>query len=90
MQMFHDELNSQIQQGLVRPVPPGAVTPFISGVVTMPKDSISGGVRITVEYRELNKWLVGTIVPSKTPFEAVRSIPSCTSSLCLTASKDTT
>jgi hypothetical protein len=56
-------------------VPPGAVTPFISGVVTIPKDSISGGVRITVDYRELNKWLVGTIFPNKTPFEAVRSIP---------------
>ena len=76
MEMFHDELMSQVEQGLVRPVPPGAVTPFISGVVTMPKDSVSGGVRITVDYRELNKWLVGTIFPNKTPFEAVRSIPS--------------
>ena len=76
MQMFHDELTSQIEQGLVRPVPPGAVTPFISGVVTMPKDSVSGGVRITVDFRELNKWLVGTIFPNNTPFEAVRSIPT--------------
>ena len=76
MQMFKDELMSQVEQGLVRPVPPGAVTPFISGVVTMPKDSVSGGVRITVDYRELNKWLVGTIFPNKTPFEAVRSIPT--------------
>ena len=75
MQMFHDELMNQVEQGLVRPVPPGAVTPFISGVVTMPKDSVSGGVRITVDFRELNKWLVGTIFPNKTPFEAVRSIP---------------
>nr|CAH0110712.1 unnamed protein product [Daphnia galeata] len=48
IQMFKDELMSQVDQGLVRPVPPGAVTPFISGVVTMPKDSISGSVRITI------------------------------------------
>ena len=41
----------------------------------MPKDSISGGVRITVDYRELNKRLVGTIFPNKTPFETVWSIP---------------
>jgi hypothetical protein len=40
----------------------------------MPKDSVSGGVRITVDYREL-KWLAGTIFPNKTPFEAVWSIP---------------
>ena len=53
MEMFKDELMSQAEQGLIRPVPPGAVTPFISGVVTMPKDSVSGGVRITVDYREL-------------------------------------
>ena len=76
IQMFKDELMSQVEQGLVRPVPPEAITPFISGVVTMPKDSVSGGVRITVDYRELNKWLVGTIFPNKTPFEAVRSIPT--------------
>jgi hypothetical protein len=73
--MFKNKLMSQVDQGLVRPVPPGAVTPFISGVVTLPKDSVSGGVRITVDYRELNKRLVGTIFPNKTPFEAVRSIP---------------
>ena len=76
IEMFKEELMSQVEQGLVRPVPPAAITPFISGVVTMPKDSVSGGVRITVDYRELNKWLVGTIFPNKTPFEAVRSIPT--------------
>lgn len=76
MQMFHDELMSQVEQGLVRAVQPGAITPFISGVVTLPKESVSGGVRITVDFRELNKWLVGTIFPNKTPFEAVRSIPT--------------
>jgi hypothetical protein len=75
IQMFKDELMSQVEQGLVHPVPPGALTPFISGVSTMPKDSISGDIRITVDYRELNKWLVGTIFPNKTSFEAVRSIP---------------
>jgi hypothetical protein len=73
--MFKNELMSQVDQGLVRPVPPRAVTPFISGVVTLPKDSVSGGVRITFDYRELNKWLVDTIFQNKTPFEAVRSIP---------------
>jgi hypothetical protein len=41
MQMFHDELMSQVEQGIVRAVPPGAITPFISGVVTMPKDLVS-------------------------------------------------
>lgn len=76
MQMFHDELMSQVEQGLVRAVQPGAITPFISGVVTLPKESVSGGVRITFDFRELNKWLVGTIFPNKTPFEAVRSIPT--------------
>ena len=44
MEMFKLELEKQVQQGLIRPVPPGAVTPFISGAVTMAKDSISGGV----------------------------------------------
>jgi hypothetical protein len=29
-----------------------------------------------VDFRELHKWLVGTIFPNKTPFEAVRSIPT--------------
>ena len=67
IQMFKDELMGQVEQGLVRPVPAGAVTPFISGVVTMPKDSVSGGVRIKVDFRELNKWLVGTIFPKKRP-----------------------
>ena len=66
IQMFKDELMSQVEQGFVHPVPPGAVT--------MPKDSVSGS-RITVDYRELNKWLVGTIFSNKTPFEAVQSIP---------------
>ena len=47
-----------MKEGLVRAVPPEAITPFISGVVIMPKDSVSGGVRITVDFRELNKWLV--------------------------------
>nr|CAH0098280.1 unnamed protein product [Daphnia galeata] len=70
MQLFHDELMSQVEQGLVRSVPPGAITPFISGIVTMPKDSVSGGVHITVDFRELNKWLVGNVFPNKTPFEA--------------------
>ena len=73
---FKDELMGQVEQGLVRPVAPGAVTPFISGVVTMPKDSVPGGVRITVDFRELNKWLVGTIFTNKTPFEAVQFIPT--------------
>lgn len=37
MQMFHDELMSQVEQGLIRAVQPGTITPFISGVVTLRK-----------------------------------------------------
>ena len=70
------DVSRQVEEGLVRAVPPEAITPFISGVVIMPKDSVSGGVRITVDFRELNKWLVGNVFPNKTPFEAVRSIPT--------------
>jgi hypothetical protein len=71
MQMFHDELMSQVEQGLIRAVQPGTITPFISGVVTLRKESVSGGVRITVDFQELNKWFLGTIFSNKTPFEAV-------------------
>ena len=76
MEMFKLEIEKQVQQGLIRPVPPEAVTPFISGTVTMAKDSVSGGVRIAVDYRELNKGLIGTKFPANTPFEAVRTIPT--------------
>ena len=76
LQMYEDELNLQLAQGLIRKVPAGVITPWIHGTVSPPKDSVSGGVRIAVDLRELNKYLVGTRFPNPTPLEAVRSIPS--------------
>ena len=76
LQPFKDELEKQRKQGLIRKVPPGSFTPFISRSMGVPKDSISGGIRIVGDYRDLNKCLVGTKFANNTPFEAVRCIPA--------------
>lgn len=70
---FREELESQIQQGIIRKVPPYAVTPWIHGVVVVPKKQ--GGIRFFPDYRPLNKWLIGAKFDNPTPFQAVRSIP---------------
>ena len=70
---FREELAAQISQGIIRKVPPDAVTPWIHGVVVVPKKQ--GGVRFCPDYRPLNKYLIGSKFDNPTPFQSVRSIP---------------
>ena len=51
LQMYEDELNLQLAQGLIRKVPAGVITPWLHGTVSPPKDSVLGGVRIAVDLR---------------------------------------
>ena len=70
---FQDELAAQIKQGIIRKVRPEEVTPWIHGVVVVPKKQ--GGIRFCPDYRPLNKFLIGSKFDNPTPFQSVRSIP---------------
>ena len=70
---FREELAAQVAQGIIRKVSPDEVTPWIHGVIVVPKKQ--GGVRFCPDYRPLNKWLIGAKFDNPTPFQSVRSIP---------------
>ncbi len=70
---FRDELAAQVKQGIIRKVRPEEVTPWIHGVVVVPKKQ--GGIRFCPDYRPLNKFLIGSKFDNPTPFKSVRSIP---------------
>jgi hypothetical protein len=91
IQMFKDELMSQVEQGLVRPVPPGAVTPFISGVVTMPKTQyqVASAPRSTT-VSSTNGSSVQSSPKKRLSKPYGRSHLGCTTLQCSTASKVTT
>ena len=54
-------------------VRPEEVTPWIHGVVVVPKQQ--GGIRFCPDYRPLNKFLIGSKFDNPTPFQSVRYIP---------------
>ena len=70
---FRDELAAQVKQGIIRKVRPEEVTPWINGVVVVPKKQ--GGIRFCPNRRPLKKFLIGSNFDNPTPFESVRSIP---------------
>lgn len=76
---YRKELAKQRDDGLLRRVPPGTLTPWIHRSVIVPKDPKPNGepqVRITIDFRALNEWLTGTKFHNPTPLQAVRCIPS--------------
>jgi hypothetical protein len=70
---FRDELAGQLKKGIIRKVQPEEVTPWIHRVVFVPKKQ--GGIRFCLDYRPINKFLIGSKFDNPTPFQSVRSIP---------------